>query len=1405
VKGAAIFLLGFFIFQIDGIAQQRSNLFANQNYHPHTLIVKLKESPVNLRSAGSPIQKIQSELNIREIQPVINPSSRARTAPTQTGIERIFRIELNESENLFESIKKLQQLEIVEYAEPLYQNELLDIPNDPEANPSSGRQYHLTNIEAYDAWTVEKGDTSVVIGIVDTGVDVDHADLLPNIAVNHDDPENGVDDDHDGYVDNYLGWDIADKDGDPNTDGNGHGNIVTGISSAKTNNGIGLSGVGFQSRFMPIKVLENESGKLKNEYLGMLYAAEQGCQVINLSWGGAWSYSAFAQDMVNYVVLEKDAVVIAAAGNTSEEIDFYPASFDNVLSVSATDGSDNFTTWATYSYHVDLVAPGHSVFSANKNGGYGNGGNGTSYSAPMVAGAAALVRSKYPNLDARQVMQQLRVTADDISDIGSNDEYFGRIGRGRLNVAKALTQTNIPSLRISELNYSGTFGKHIFPGDTIFINPTIVNYLTAANSLNVTFSAADENTSSQPLSLERGRLDTYEYAGLEEGWQIVIDENLEPYTRLLFRTDFQANNYSDVEFFQLRTTPWFFDVVVNDLSLTVASDGDLGYDRDSLQWGSGFWSGSNKLADQLGIIISSHDDYLVNNVVNDYDKSTRDHDFQTDEYTRLYNNSTASMDARSSFSEAEIPSKRGLKVEQKILGWDEDPENNFVILEYRLTNTTDSILHDLNFSLFADWDIQNRNTNRLVYNPQTGVSYAFDPNESNLFTGLTLLTEGDTSFYAIDKSDANGHSTDFINLFTDSLKGAYSQSDFVKITAGNLSGGNDVAAVHGLRNIDLNVGESKKIAFVMMAGGNIEMLSDLLDEARNLYQNYLSHPPFTTTFYACPGDLATIQFEDNNSFEIYADPEITQLLDSGQVFKTPTLWSDTLFYTVLIEGGIRQDVRSCKVKIRDPKADFETYTDTLLISSESLDTITFVNTSNDVFYSNWSFGNGIFSTVKSPTVQYSDEGVYAVRLVIENDIGCRDTVVKSLVVEERIFKPIIEGQLICKGQSIILEASNTDSINVYDSKSLDDLLFSGSSFQSQTLSETTSFWVTNVEGPESLPVETMIQVSHPQLNFSYELDTLDLTAKYLLKIESQADFAENLIWNIAGDEFTDEIVIFDYTGLNEFEIQLIGEDSIGCVDKISEMIIPQPGIAPILEDQIICINESVQISPMEGGIFYFYSDTELTDLIHKGTTFSSGPIRSDTSFYVTNVDHFLDGTPVTVAVELKPLRAIIRLTPEEINLATDSLLLIEDISEGSTFSYWLFPTGGIDGRKNFELEITEPGDYDFTLIAESGENCIDTARATVAAFFVTGGEEKLSSVLVYPNPVQNVLYIQSGDFYYNKIELLDYTSKKVLKSFDRKEFSAYLEINISDLSNGIYLLRLQGKEQSLISKIIVRH
>ena len=115
------------------------------------------------------------------------------------------------------------------------------------------KQFHLAQINVYDAWNVTKGDEDIVIGIIDTGADLDHEDLVGNLYLNADDPIDGEDNDGDGYIDNYYGWDFADNDNSPEADGSTHGTGVSGIAAAATDNNIGIAGIGFKTKFMPIK------------------------------------------------------------------------------------------------------------------------------------------------------------------------------------------------------------------------------------------------------------------------------------------------------------------------------------------------------------------------------------------------------------------------------------------------------------------------------------------------------------------------------------------------------------------------------------------------------------------------------------------------------------------------------------------------------------------------------------------------------------------------------------------------------------------------------------------------------------------------------------------------------------------------------------------------------------------------------------------------------------------------------------------------------------------------------------------------------------------------------------------------------------------------------------------------
>ena len=328
----------------------------------------------------------------------------------------------------------------VEYAEPDYIAQSTYEPNDPYYGDAT--QWGPQKIFAPEAWDICAGDPNVVIAVLDWGVDLQHPDLQAKMWTNADEiPNNGSDDDGNGYIDDVYGWDFANDDNDPQDD-YGHGSHVGGIAAAATDNGVGIAGVGFNSSIMAVKVGDGATGTAAYSDIayGIMYAADNGAKVINLSLGG-YAFSGFLEAVVNYA-WDAGCVLVGAVGNNNVSDPFYPAAYDNVIGVSGTDQNDAKASWSNYGPQVSVAAPGVSIYSTYWNSGstYAHM-SGTSMAAPHVAGLAALLFAQDGTRSSATVRSLIEDNADDLGDAGW-DQYYGY---GRINAYRALETVAAPT------------------------------------------------------------------------------------------------------------------------------------------------------------------------------------------------------------------------------------------------------------------------------------------------------------------------------------------------------------------------------------------------------------------------------------------------------------------------------------------------------------------------------------------------------------------------------------------------------------------------------------------------------------------------------------------------------------------------------------------------------------------------------------------------------------------------------------------------------------------------------------------------------------------------------------------------------------------------------------------------
>lgn len=456
----------------------------------------------------------------------------------------------------------------VEYAEPISVPVIEETPDDP----MFGQQTFMTRIRAAQAWDIQHGDDAIVIAIVDNGPDWEHPDLLDNIWQNlgedadgdgHTlewvdggwvlDPGdlNGVDDDDwdnnsETYVDDLIGYDLAEEDNNPThptPDAQGyydHGTLTSGLAAAVTNNGTGVAGVSWNCRVMAIKCSYDDSPRFVSfGYQGIIYAAENGADIISCSWGGFGSYSQANQDVIDYVY-GLGSIVVASGGNDDTDLLHYPSSYVNVLSAGWINNQDRRE--ATYGISIDVCAPGTQTLTTIPvvGGSYGSA-NGSSMSCPIVAGLCGLVKSQHPGWSNDRIVRQVALTADNID--AQNPGLEGLLGSGRVNAYNAVTATVLTEVPPKILNFNVTpddavngDGDGLFErGETINVTAQYRNYsLGAATNFQVSLDTDDPDLTIDDGSSFVGTFPADTFQATSDPLVFSIAPDAEPHMARLF-------------------------------------------------------------------------------------------------------------------------------------------------------------------------------------------------------------------------------------------------------------------------------------------------------------------------------------------------------------------------------------------------------------------------------------------------------------------------------------------------------------------------------------------------------------------------------------------------------------------------------------------------------------------------------------------------------------------------------------------------------------------------------------------------------------------------------------------------------------------------------------------------------
>jgi len=805
-----------------------------KDYLPNTIVLKVKQQyrqncKVNSIDNLLRLQDLLNSVNVQDFKKIY-PNHRApQTEYNEIGLPMadlslIYSFKYTSTLSIEKVINQLLSLGYFEFVEPKYIYHVDFTPND---TPGYSSQYHLKgnvagSIDTQTAWDTQKGSASVVIGIVDTGTQPTHPDLAGN----------------------YLGgYDVAMNDNDPTWEGNNHGCAVSGDACAVTNNSAGVASPGFNCKFKAAKIAD-AGGTLIAGYEGITWAADNGCKIINCSWGGPGG-GAYGQTVIDYAINNKNCLMCVSAGNGSVEEFLYPSSYIGVFRVASTTSTDAKSGFSSYGLDVDYGSPGTGIYSTINGTGYGSM-DGTSMASPVSAGVAGLIQSQFNYSNATQIGERMKQTCDPY--VGSSTLNLfnaGKLGKGRIDAGKAVNPSvAAKSIVMNPITITDGNDNVFMPSENLSIGGTFINYLDASSAS----AAAVLTVVSGPGTVTNGNYTIGALATLgtvtmtPTPFTVSIQANAAVNAVIKFKVTITDGSFTGAQYFEITVNPDYINIVNNDVHTSITSKGRIGYNQDATKQGLGFEyqiPTPNNMLYEMSLMVGTS-----STKVSDMfrEAATGNTDFGS--VTRVYEVKPATVsdfDVDGKFSDAPAAgSAIPVTVHHSAYAWSTTPYRKFVIVKYVIKNTGASTLSNLYAGIVADWDITVAAQNKSKYDATNKMGYCYDNSTANgLYAGIKLLTNSAPAVnYCIDNvAGGNGGidpATDFLTAEKYTALSTSRNADGFPATVG--SGGDVMHCVSsGPFNVPAN--DSITVAFALIGGDNLVDLQNSACEAQHKWDN----------------------------------------------------------------------------------------------------------------------------------------------------------------------------------------------------------------------------------------------------------------------------------------------------------------------------------------------------------------------------------------------------------------------------------------------------------------------------------------------------------------------------------------------------------------------------------------